>query len=146
MTAAASEIFGKERHRKRPWVTREVLNLCDERRDLKKKRYEAEGAKEYREADKKIQKAVKKAKENWICAQCQEIETCLNKNNSKRAYQLVKDLTSEKQGRSSTIQESCGQDCSQLPQADLHEKVEIAAASLKRGSLSELIIYLTMVK
>ena len=32
-----------------------------------------------------------------------EIETCLNKNNSKRAYQLVKDLASEKQGRSSTI-------------------------------------------
>ena len=60
---------------------------------LKKKRYEAEGAKEYREA---IQKAVKKAKEDWTDAQCEEIETCLNKNNSKRAYQLVKDLTSEK--------------------------------------------------
>ena len=46
------------------------------------------------------QKAVKKAKEDWIGAQCEEIETCLNKNNSKRAYQLVKDLTSEKQCRS----------------------------------------------
>ena len=46
---------------------------------------------------------MKKAKEDWIGAQCEEIETCLNKNNSKRAYQLVKDLTSEKQGRSSTI-------------------------------------------
>ena len=48
---------------------------------------------------------MKKAKEDWIGAQCEEIETCLNKNNSKRAYQLVKDLTSEKQGRSSTIQD-----------------------------------------
>ena len=38
----------------------------------------------------------------------EEIETCLNKNNSKRAYQLVKDLTSKKQGRSSTIQEKSG--------------------------------------
>ena len=43
-----------------------------------------------------IQKAVKKAKEDWIGAQCEEIETCLNKNNSNRAYQLKKDLTSEK--------------------------------------------------
>ena len=76
--------------------------------DLKKKRYEAEGAKEYREANRMIQKAVKKAKEDWIGAQCEEIETCLNKNNSKRAYQLVKDLTSEKQGRSSTIQDKSG--------------------------------------
>ena len=37
--------------------------LCDERRDLMKKRYEAEGAKEYREANRRTQKAVKKAKE-----------------------------------------------------------------------------------
>ena len=93
---------------KKPWVTKDVLDLCDERRDLKKKRYEAEGAKEYREANRRVQKAVKKAKEDWIGAQCEEIETCLNKNNSKRAYQLVKDLTSEKQGRSSTIQDKSG--------------------------------------
>ena len=46
-----------------------VLDLCDERRDLKNKRYEAEGAKEYMEANRRIQKAVKKAKECWICAQ-----------------------------------------------------------------------------
>ena len=48
---------------------------------------------------------MKKAKEDWIGAQCEEIETCLNKYNIKRASQLVKDLTSEKQGRSSTIQD-----------------------------------------
>ena len=95
VTDAASEILGKERRRKKPWVTKDVLDLCDERRDLKKKRYEAEGAQEYREANRRVQKAVKKAKEDWIGAQCEEIETCLNKNNSKRAYQLVKDLTSD---------------------------------------------------
>ena len=57
---------------------------------------------------RRVQKAVKKAKEDWIGAQCEEIETCLNKNNSKIAYQLVKDLTSEKQGRFSTIQDKSG--------------------------------------
>ena len=72
------------------------------------KRYEAEGAKQYREANKKIQKAVKKQKKDWIDTQCEEIETCLNKNKSNRAYQLEKDLTSEKQGRSSTIQDRSG--------------------------------------
>ena len=72
---------------------------------MKKKQFEADGAKEYREANRKIQKAVKKTKKDWIGAQCEEIETCLNKNNSKRAYQLVKDLTAKKQGRSSTIQD-----------------------------------------
>ena len=69
VTDAASEILGKERRRKKPWVTKDVPDLCDERRDLKKKRYKAEGANEYREANKRIQKAVKKAKEDWIGAQ-----------------------------------------------------------------------------
>ena len=86
VTDAASEILGKERRRKKPWVTKDVLDLCDERRDLKKKRYEAEGAKEYREANRRVQKAVKKAKEDWIGAQCEEIETCLNKKTTAREH------------------------------------------------------------
>ena len=45
VTDAVSEILGKERRRKKPWVTKDVPDLCDDRRDLKKKRYEAEGAK-----------------------------------------------------------------------------------------------------
>ena len=97
VTESPSEILGKKRCRKKPWVTRDLLDLCNERRDLKK-RYEAKGAQEYRETNKRTQKAVKKAKEDWMGSQCEEIETCLNKNNSKRAYQLVKNLILEKQG------------------------------------------------
>ena len=51
---------------------------------------------------------MKMAKETWIQGQCQEVETCLRKNNSKKAYQLVKDLTTEKQGKSTTIQDKSG--------------------------------------
>ena len=47
---------------------------------------------------------MKKAKENWIREQCSEIEESLRKNNSKRAYQLVKDLTTVKQGKATTVQ------------------------------------------
>ena len=65
--------------KEKPWVTKDVLGLCDDRRDLKKW-YEADRAKEYREANRRIQKAVKKEKEDWIDAQCEETETCLNKN------------------------------------------------------------------
>ena len=67
------EILGKERRRKKPRITKTVLDLCnesDERRDLKNRRYESEGAKAYREANRRIQKAVKKAKEDWISVQC----------------------------------------------------------------------------
>ena len=91
VTDAASEKLGKERHRKKPWVTKDVLGLCDERRDLKKKRFEAEGAKEYRKANRRIQKAVKKAKEDWIGAKCEEIETCLNKKQQQESIPAGKE-------------------------------------------------------
>ena len=65
-----SAILRKERRRKKPWVTRNVLDLCHDRRDLKKRRYEEEGAKEYRKANKRVQKALKKAREDWIDTQC----------------------------------------------------------------------------
>ena len=45
-------------------------------------------------SNKRIGKDVKKAKEDWIGTQSKEIETCLNKNNSKRVYQVVKKVTS----------------------------------------------------
>ena len=51
---------------------------------------------------------MKKGKENWIGEQCSEIEENLRKSNSKRAYQLVKDLTTVKQGKATTVQDRSG--------------------------------------
>ena len=48
---------------------------------------------------------MKKAKENWIGEQCSEIEENLRKSNSKRAYQLVKDLITVKQGKATPDQD-----------------------------------------
>ena len=41
--------------------------------------------------ENKIKTEMEMAKETWIEGQCQEVEACLRKNNSKKAYQLVKD-------------------------------------------------------
>ena len=62
LTDAASEILWNKRRKKQPWITKDILYLCDERRDLKKRRFEEEGVNTYREANKMIQNAVKKAK------------------------------------------------------------------------------------
>ena len=53
-------------------------------------------------------RCMKKVKENWIGEQCSEIEESLRKNNSKRAYQLVKDLTTVKQEKLTTVQDCSG--------------------------------------
>ena len=73
-----------------------------------KKRGEPEGAKDYREIKRKIRAEMKMAKETWIQRQCQEVAACLRKNNNKKAYQLVKDLTTEKQDKSTNVQDTSG--------------------------------------
>ena len=87
VTETASEIFGKDRQKKKLWVTAEILDLCDKRRELTEKRFEPEGSEKYKEVNNNIKRCIKKAKENWIGEQqCSEIEENLRKNNSKRAY------------------------------------------------------------
>ena len=51
---------------------------------------------------------MKKAKENWIGEQCKKIEENLRKDNSMRAYQLVKDLTTVKIGKATAVQDRSG--------------------------------------
>ncbi|KAK2177396.1 hypothetical protein NP493_599g02057 [Ridgeia piscesae] len=108
VTNTASEILGKHRPVKKPWVTADLLDLCDKRKELKKKKKDAERVWQYRAANQVIKKRMKKAKMNWIEEQCRDIGDSMKKNNSKKTYQLVKDLTSTKQGRTTTIQDKDG--------------------------------------
>ena len=94
--------------RKKTCATAEILDLCDKSRELRKKRSKPEGSEKYKEVNNNIKRCMKKAKENWMGEQCSEIEKNLRKNNSKRAYQLVKDLTTVKQGKATTVQDSSG--------------------------------------
>ena len=85
VTEKASEILGKHRqnnnNNKKPWVTAKILDLCNRRRELRKKRFEPEGSEKYKEVNNNIKRCMKKAMENWIGEQCSEIEEGLRKNN-----------------------------------------------------------------
>ena len=101
VTETANETLGK--YKKQPWVTPDIFQLCSKRRELKKDKFTTEGAKQYKAVNQHIKKSMVKARETWIEERCQGIDDSLGKNNSKKAYQLVKDLTSSKQGRITTI-------------------------------------------
>ena len=61
----------------------------------------------YRDIQRKNRTKIK-AKETWIQGRCQEVEAGLRRNNSKKAYQLDKNLATEKRGKSTTIQDKSG--------------------------------------
>ena len=89
-------------------ITAEVFDLCDKRREPRKKRFEYEGPEKHKEVNNNIKKCTKKAKENWIREQCSETEGNLRNNNSKRAHQFVKKLTFVKHGKFTTVQDRSG--------------------------------------
>ena len=94
--------------RKKLWITAAILDLCDKWRELRKKKIEPEGSEKYKEVNNNIKRCMQKANENWTGEQRSEIEENLRKNNGKRAYQLVKDLTTVKQGKATTVQDRSG--------------------------------------
>ena len=88
VTDTANEILGKYRPVKKPWVTTDILDLCAKRRMLKNKKNnkDRDGMAQYRSVNQEIKKGMTKTKENWIGDYCQNIDDCLKKNNSKKAY------------------------------------------------------------
>ena len=106
----AKEVLGKQRQIKKPWVSHDILKKCDKRRVLKASKNDSEENKEeYRQLNKDIRNDMRNAKEDFISEKCSNIEENLARNNSKKAYQLVKDLTSTKQRGSTVIQDKKGE-------------------------------------
>ena len=108
VTETTNEILGKHRRIKKPWVTSDILDLCDKRRELKNKKGDTDGRERYKRVNTEIRNIMKKTKEKWIKKQCVSIENDLKNNNTKRAYQTVKELTNTKQRRVSVKQDKTG--------------------------------------
>ena len=62
VSETASEILGKHRQRKKPWVTAYIPDQCDKKRELKKKRFESKGSEKYKEVHNNIKRCMKTAK------------------------------------------------------------------------------------
>ena len=105
VTETASEILGKHRQKRKPWITAEILDLCDKRREPRKKRFEHEGSEIYKEVNNNIKRCMNKAKENFkaskrrrvsaltYCVQCSHtmkavfcVKPCLNCTATLNAY------------------------------------------------------------
>ena len=59
----AYEVLGKRRKVKNPWITNEILSLCDQRRNLKsKKSHSEEDLDKYGNANRKVRQEITKQK------------------------------------------------------------------------------------
>ena len=81
----------KVRENKQEWMTKEILELMEER-----KQYKLVDLEKYKEIDKNIIRACRKAKDEWLNQQCQEIENLERQFKSKEMHKKVRDLASKK--------------------------------------------------
>lgn len=109
MNETALEVLGKAKKMKQPWMNVGILEKCDVRRELKAKRYESyDHEKEYRMANTAVRKEIKKAKDEFLVKKCEDIQRGFENNNSKLAYETVKQLTKQSGTKSSAIEDKNG--------------------------------------
>ena len=70
------------------------MDMCELRRELKKTKFEPGST--FKQINTKIKKEMRIAKENWINKKYTDIGECLIRNNTKKAYQIVNELTKKK--------------------------------------------------
>ena len=93
-----------------PWITNEVLDLCDQRRQPKQQKYTStEAGLKYRKVNREVRKKMKTAKEEWIDEQCKNTEKGMIFRNSKEAYNTFKAHNNISQQSSKPAVETSGQ-------------------------------------
>ena len=109
LLTTAEEVLGRQRKKIKPWVTQEVLDLCDKRRQLRAEKHTSDEARaHYQQAHREVRKKMKKVKEKWIEEQCNTIDKDMEKGNSKQAYSTLKALTKTNQPRTTVIEDQDG--------------------------------------
>ena len=87
----------------------EVLDFCDRRRELKKRRFNSDlDQASYRQINREVKKATKMAKEKWMQDQCSTIEKNTTCNNTAVAFKTIKDFTRSKATRTTVIEDKNG--------------------------------------
>ena len=105
----AAEVLGKRRKKSKQWITNDILDLCDERRELKKTKYlDPEAREQYNDKNRIIRRQMRQAKENWISEQCANIESGMKRGNIKVAFDTLKLLTRSQQPRTSVVENKGG--------------------------------------
>ena len=77
LLSTAEDVLRIQKKNIQPWVSYEVLDLCDQRQQLKVKQQTYTGTEaglEYRKVNGKVRKKMKAAKEELIEEQCKNIE------------------------------------------------------------------------
>src|ERR1700733_229235 len=109
-TETAQQVLGqKNRREKKPWITKKVLEMSDERRNMKKERkLSEENRKKYNKITRLIKKKAKNCKKAWLEEKCSEIENNTGGPNTGKIFQTVKEICGSANTRLITVKSKEG--------------------------------------
>ena len=93
-TETARQILGYEERRKRkPWISREGLELSERRKEMRETKTKSdEGRERYRDITKEIKRKARKCKDTWIEEKCQEAEKATRIANTGKLLQTAEKI------------------------------------------------------
>ena len=109
-TEVAQEILGyKEKQKKKPWISQEVLRMSDQRREMKATKTQIEeNRKKYNKITREIKKKAKQCKEKWLEDKCTDAENSAGNPNTKRLFQTVKEICGSFSPKVTTVKDKDG--------------------------------------
>ena len=96
-TASKNTLEKKKRKKPKEWMTGEIMELIEKRKQLKKPD-QNEQTEEYNEMDKRIKDECRLAKDKWFNEECDEIMQLEKEHNIREMHNKVKNLTKKKKG------------------------------------------------
>ena len=111
MKIRESQLF----YTKKPWITQEILNIIDEKREAKQQKLRhptEENLNNYRRLCREVDRKCKNAKKAWIEAKCESCERSYRQGRSKELYSTVREVTKQWTPNSRIIKDENGQNLS----------------------------------
>jgi len=93
-TDVAKSVLGYRKSQKTaPWISKEILELSDQRKQLKADRNKSsELRKEYNLMTRTIKKKSRECKQQWIEAKCQKVEDSQRKQDTRTLYKTANEI------------------------------------------------------
>ena len=96
-TETSQEVLGPRKPKpQKPWLSKDVLDLCDERRAVKlQKATDSSKKGHYNYLNREIKRRSKECKEQWFRNVCKEVDDCHHAYKTRQVYQTIKTLTAK---------------------------------------------------
>ena len=91
----AHSTLGTQKNIQKPWITDEIISLCDEKRQLTNKQ-DKESRDRYKQLKRAVEKSIRRAHRAFIKETCDQCESAFKKGDPHYMYRRVRELAKKK--------------------------------------------------